>query len=70
VIKFTESPGGLETYMIKKIEFWSQPSTNWFWQVKQTYFGNNSLIETNDLHEPGPVPERKVLEKINSEMSD
>jgi hypothetical protein len=53
-IRFSEGDERDETYIIRKVEFWNQPSTNWFWDVKKKYFDHDSAMRTNDLNEPGP----------------
>lgn len=58
-IRFSEGDERDETYTIKKVEFWNEPSTNWFWDVKQKYFDHGSNSRTNDLDEPGPVLGRR-----------
>jgi len=51
--------GETGTYTIKKVEFWNQPSTNWFWAVKRQHFDYGSFERTNDLHEPGLILGKK-----------
>ena len=58
LIKFSTRLAGEETYTIKKVEFWNQPSTNWFLEVKHAHF-DPGFTRTNDLHEPGPLPWRR-----------
>ncbi|HTV42400.1 MAG TPA: hypothetical protein VMF08_17665 [Candidatus Sulfotelmatobacter sp.] len=49
-IIYTVGQGGPEDiYTVKKVEFWNEPSTNWFWKVRQKYVDGAT---TNDLHEP------------------
>lgn len=55
-IKFSGSDGD-EIYTIKKVEFWNEPSTNWFWDVKRKYVDSGTM--TNDLDEPGPFTGRR-----------
>jgi hypothetical protein len=54
-IRFFDGRERDETYTLRKVEFWNQPSTNWFWHVKQKYFDPGSAMHTNDLNEPGPI---------------
>jgi hypothetical protein len=58
-IVFSNYNGRDETYTIRKVEFWNQPSTNWFWDVKQKYFDHVSTMRTTDLNEPGPFLGKK-----------
>lgn len=46
---------GQEIYTIKKVEFWNEPSTNWFWDLKKKYIDHDSEMMGKNLNEPGPV---------------
>jgi len=52
-IRYLEGDRREENYTICKVEFWNEPSTNWYWEVKRKYFDFVRSM-TNNLHEPGP----------------
>jgi hypothetical protein len=57
-IIFSDRFGWNGTYIINKMEFGNDPSTNWFWAVKHENFDPGSFIRTKDLGEPGRVIRR------------
>jgi hypothetical protein len=56
-IKFRGLHSGV--YTVRKVEFWTEPDTNWYFQVKRKYLDHDPSAATNDLHEPGLVRGRK-----------
>jgi hypothetical protein len=55
-IIYSEGNERRETYTVRKVEFLSQPSTNWFEQVKGKHFERVNSLQK--LEEPGISPAR------------
>ncbi len=58
-ITFTEREEGEEIYTIRKVEFDSKPTEDWFTKIKQKYFDRNPVMMEADLDEPGVGPRRR-----------
>jgi hypothetical protein len=55
-IRLTERGNREETYTIRKVEFTTQPTDDWYVKVRQKYFDREPTLQNVDLDEPGVLP--------------